>query len=313
MSLQRGSSAPGIALLTGAGGFVGKHLHQHLEQAGWTVSTLSRPQADLLAPETLSAPCRGVHSVFHLAGSAHVNHLDPAAVHNTNVTGTANLLQAAIDAGVQHFIYMSSVLADPALDTPRTAYGQSKHEAEQVLIQAHEAGHIRVSILRPANVYGPGMKGNLVNLIRLLQKGLLPSLPDTGQALSLVGVHDLCRATLAAADISTAPDEAVPVYIITDGATYTIKDIESAIRKALGKKQPHWSLPLPLLYSGALVLEVAGRLLRLRSAPGLRSYRAITRGNRVDDAASRQQLRYNPGATFYSELPALLAAMEHRD
>jgi len=301
----------GSALLTGASGFVGTHLHQHLQKAGWTVSTLSRPQADLLSPETLSALCQGVDTVFHLAGSAHVNQRDPAAVHNTNVTGTANLLQVAIDAGVHHFIYISSILADPALDTPRTAYGQSKHEAEQLLMQAHEAGRIRVSILRPVNVYGPGMKGNLTTLIRLLQKGLLPPLPDTGQALSLVGVHDLCRAILAAAD--TVPGGAVPVYVITDGATYTIKDIERAIRQALGKRQPRWSLPLPLLYGGALLLEVAGRLLRLRNASGLRSYRAITRGNWVDDTASRQQLRYNSGATFYSELPALLAAMEHRD
>jgi UDP-glucose 4-epimerase len=302
----------GTVLLTGGSGFIGRHLAGVLARRALPVRYLQRPAHDLLAADGLHNLCQGVELILHLASYAHVNQVDKLRLHEVNVTGTRNLLTAAIAAGVPRFVYVSSILADPAYDQPPTAYGQSKREAEQLLIAAHQRGHIQVCILRPVNVYGPGMKGNLMTLMRLIRTGWLPPLPRFAAGFSLIGVDDLCCAIMQAADYmqSAQGRAAAPgVFPLTDGQHYTLKAVEQAIRRASGQPQHHWATPAWLFYLAALAMELAGRLLRLRNAPGLRSYRAMTRNFTVDDSASRLQLGYNPERTFYQALPAIIAEL----
>jgi len=303
-------------LVTGASGFIGRVLQTRLAEHGYQVRVLTRPAQDLLAPDSLTALCAGVDTVYHLAACAHVNQVDAGLLHKINVTGTDNLLQVAVNAGVPRFVFVSSILADPQYDVPRTAYGESKFRAEQLLTQAHQAGQIAVSIVRPVNVYGPGMKGNLMSLFRLINAGLMPPLPAFEQGFSLIGIDDLCRAIMLAgeqlaltgqpADPQHAPRPAPALLPVTDGQRYTIKAVEQAMRQALGKRQPAWTTPRWLFYLAALGLEGTGRVLRLKNAPGLRSYRTLTRNYHVDDSASRAQLGYNPRATLYQTLPAII-------
>lgn len=294
-------------LLTGSSGFVGQCLQQRLQSEPVTVVRLQRPQHDLLQPSTFAGLCRGIDTVYHLAAYAHVNQAQIKTLYATNVDGTANLLQAAIAGGVRRFVYVSSILADPACDQPRTAYGDAKQRAEALLQAAHEAGHIEVVILRPVNVYGPGMKGNLMTLLRLLDTGLMPPLPRFAQPFSLIGVEDLCQAVLLAAQCPVAAS--VPVYPLTDGQVYDIKAVELAMRTELGRSQPAWATPRAVFFLAALVLEISGRLLPIKNSPGLRSYRALARNYTVDCAASQRDLGYNPQLNFYRALPAIVAAM----
>lgn len=302
-------------LLTGATGFVGRHLQQQLQRdPSVQVVALTRPQHDLLQPATLTAlfqrhaqdGAQPIDTVYHLAAYAHVNQAQIKALYATNVDGTANLLRAAIAAGVRRFVYLSSILADPDYDQPRTAYGDAKQRAEALLQAAHAAGDIEVVILRPVNVYGPGMKGNLLTLLRLLQKGLMPPLPRFNQALSLIGVQDLCQAVVLASHCAVGGS--APVYVLSDGQRYDIKAIEQAMRKELGRPQPAWATPKAVFYLGALVLEILGRMLPINNSPGLRSYHALARNYTVDSTASQRDLGYNPQLTFYQALPAIVAA-----
>ncbi|MEX0739227.1 MAG: NAD-dependent epimerase/dehydratase family protein [Pseudohongiella sp.] len=299
-----------VVLLTGASGFVGRFLQKRLQGEPVTVRTLQRPQHDLLQAATLTAPCQGIDTVYHLAAYAHVNQAQVKSLYATNVDGTANLLQAAIAAGVRRFVYVSSILADPAYDQPRTAYGDAKQRAETLLQATHAAGHIEVVILRPVNVYGPGMKGNLMTLLRLIRKGLMPPLPRFTQTFSLIGVEDLCQALLLAA--SCPVGSSAPVYLLTDGEVYQIRALEQAMRQALGKTQPAWATPRAVFYLAALALELLGRLLPINNAPGLRSYHALARNYTVDSKASQRDLGYNPQSDFYRELPAIIADMNGR-
>lgn len=293
-------------LLTGASGFIGRELLKQL--SGQPVRTLQRPAQDLLDADSLIAACSGVDTLYHLAAYAHVNQAQEQQLYAINVDGTRNLLQAAIDAGVRHLVYVSSILADPAHDSPRTAYGRSKLQAEQLLAQAHQQGLIRVSIIRPVNVYGAGMKGNLMTLLRLIHRGVLPPLPDFAQPFSLISVEDLCAGIRQAAEVPAAcAGVDVPIYVLSDGCAYHIKALEAAMRQAFGKPVRRWSSPRWSFYLGALALETAGRLLRLKNSPGLRSYRALSRNNSVDSTASWQQLGYNPRLTFYTALPHIIA------
>lgn len=272
---------------------------------------LARPAQDLLRPGSLAELCDGVDIIYHLAACAHVNQGEREALFAINLTGTDNLLQAATNAGVRRFVFVSSILADPHYDVPRTAYGESKYQAEQLLTEAHRAGRIRVSIVRPVNVYGPGMKGNLMTLLKLINRGLMPPLPRFEHEFSLIGVDDLCEAIMLAGASKAAGAEP-DVLPVTDGQRYTIKAVEQAMRQALGKSQPAWATPRWMFYLAALGLEAASRVLRLNNSPGLRSYRALARNYQVDDSTSRTQLGYNPRATFYQTLPAIIHTGIHK-
>jgi UDP-glucose 4-epimerase len=291
-----------VCLLTGGTGFVGRQLRILMQSHGHSLRLLQRPQHDLLNPASFKELCRGVDTVYHLAAYAHVNQAQTRQLYAINVDGTRHLLEAAIAAGVKQFVYVSSILADPAYDSPRTAYGDSKCRAEQLLLAAHAAGQIQVSIVRPVNVYGVGMKGNLMTLLTLIRKGVLPPLPDFDQTFSLISVEDLCEGILRAGERQT-PE--VTMYTLSDGQAYTIKAVEAAIREICGRRQPGWSTPRWMFYSAALTLDILGRLLPLNNAPGLRSYRALARPYSVDSAASWQQLGYNPRFSFYTRLPQI--------
>jgi UDP-glucose 4-epimerase len=289
-------------LVSGGSGFVGKQLVALMQSRGRSPRLLQRPHHDLLLPATLKDICQDVDTVYHLAAYAHVNQAQTRQVYAINVEGTRNLLEAAIAGGVRHFVYVSSILADPAYDSPRTAYGDSKYQAEQLLLQAHTQGRIRVSIVRPVNVYGAEMKGNLMSLFRLIRKGVLPPLPDFQQQFSLIGVEDLCEGILRAGQLQQPEAR---IYTLSDGHAYSIKAIEAAMRQINGQQQPRWSTPRWLFYCGALTLEILGRLLPLNNAPGLRSYRALSRNYAVDSTASWQQLGYNPRFNFFTQLPQI--------
>lgn len=305
-------------LVTGATGFIGRTLMQRLLEKQARVHALSRTvpaagpdqddcvffQGDIADAALLAKACAGVDTVFHLAGYAHVNQHDVDELRRINVEGTRALLQAAIAAGVRRIVFFSSILADEGLNPKPSAYGRSKLEAETLLLEAAQAGQIEVCCLRPANVYGLGMKGNLLTLIRLVQRGLLPPLPVPSASLSLVGNRDLCEAALLAAQ---APQANAQVYVVTDGKTYTMKGIEVSVRRALGLAPRRWHTPLPVFYVAFATLEMLGKVLRLPNAPGLRSYRALRNGSVVSSEKIQQDLGYNPAGSLTDELPGILA------
>ncbi len=312
-------------LVTGSRGFIGQHLKRHLELAGADVVELQRPAQDLTQPETLKGCCDGVYAVIHAAGSAHVNHINAGQVKAVNVTGTANILAQARQSGVKKFVLVSSILADPAFDTPRSSYGQSKADAEALVIETCRAAAtgsatgMSAAIARPANVYGPGMRGNLMTLLRLIQKRRLPPLPRLESRLSLVGVDDLCLALMAMAapdpSLGNTPRSAtdIPLYPVTDGQLYRLKEIELGIRQACRQRVPQWSVPVSVCYVGVLMAEILGRLLPWKNVPGLRTWRTMTRDQPVDDSITRRELSYNPRSNFYDALPSIIAHQQASD
>jgi UDP-glucose 4-epimerase len=304
-------------LVTGASGFIARTLVQRLLEKRIQVHMLSRSlpevgpdqadceffQGDINDAALLSKACTGVDTIFHLAGYAHVNQYDTQAMRQVNVEGTRALLVAAVNAGVRRIVFFSSILADETLTPVLTAYGESKRQAEQLLLEAAQNGQIEVCCLRPANVYGLGMKGNLFTMIRLMQRGLMPPLPVPSASLSLIGNRDLCEAALLAAQ---APQANGKIYSVTDGKTYTMKGIEVSVRSSLGLGQRHWHTPMPVFFLAFASLEVLGKLLRLPNAPGLRSYRALRSGNVVSSEKIQNELGYNPAGSLTDELPGIL-------
>jgi UDP-glucose 4-epimerase len=307
------------ALVTGASGFIGKALLTCLHTSGYDVHVLSRKSqhqfdgcesvhtGSLADVDVLESACTGIDVVFHLAAFTHVNHADRATVFNTNVEGTARLLATAVHQRVRRIVYFSSSLADDSAGSPDTVYGESKRAAEKLLLDAAQRGEIEVCCLRPVNVYGPGMKGNLASMIRMISKGIFPPLPELSNRLSLVGVDDLCRAALLAAE---SPIASGKIYPVTDGIAYSMNQLERGIRRASGQTQPRWSVPLWLLHIAAFKMELLSRLLRLDNALGLRSYRTLTSQNIVSNEKISHELGYTPSASFFDALAQILPQLE---
>ena len=313
-------------LVTGASGFIGRHTQAYLLEMGFTVRVLLRSNTMLRTDshpklqkyfgnitdvESLKKACEGVGYIVHLAGIAHVN-CDEDYAHEINVGGTKLLLDAAIARNVEKFILVSSSLAVEAMGDPdaSTAYGATKLMAEKLIMDEHVKGNIVGVVLRPANVYGVGMRGNIALLIRLITKGLIPGLPALENRFSMVGVNDLSRAISLSIKSERADGR---TYLVTDGQQYSISAVERETYKVMGKKMSGLKLPHMLLYAMFLVVDLLGRVLRVFkfNLPALgnlnlRTYKRLVSDNLFNSNEICDELSFKPESTFYSELPRII-------
>lgn len=267
-------------LVTGATGFIGRRLTTALRECKARVRVLVRPHrapppdwegmeiaiGDLTDAASLARACTGIDTVIHAAGFAHADAAatpEFAARHwEVNAKGTFRLLDAAATARVERFIHLSSVKAvgepgprcvDEGWDAPpETPYGRAKRAAEaQVLLVGRQAGLHAVN-LRPALVYGAGMKANLARLVEAARRGWLPPLPETGNRRSLVHVDDVAQAAVLAAAHPAARGQ---TYLVTDGQPYSGRELYLTIRRALGYAAPRWAVPASVLYGAAMLAD----------------------------------------------------------
>lgn len=185
-----------VIALTGATGFVGQAVLDTALAAGFAVRALTRrmqPERDGVAwiggelgnAASLVELVRGAEAVIHVAGV--VNAPDAAGFEAGNVTGTLNLIEAAVSEGVRRFVHVSSLSArEPEL----SAYGASKARAEKIVM----ASPMDWTIVRPPAIYGPRDK-EMLDLFRAARWGVMP-MPKHGRA-SVIHVEDLARLLVA--------------------------------------------------------------------------------------------------------------------
>ncbi len=246
-------------LVTGASGFVGRALCGALRAQG-RVRGLFRRAADGpwdesvladLASEVPAGALDGVDTVFHLAAKTDDGRTplsDEGVFHRVNTEGTARLVEAAVAAGVERLVLVSSIKAmgptgGACMDEtfparPTTPYGRSKKAAEDLVLGERRLRHVCVA--RAVPVYGPGSKGNLARMIEAVNRGMFPPLPKTSNARSMVHVEDLVRALCLCAE---KPEAAGRVFIVTDGRKYTTREVYEWVCGAVGKKKPRWAVP----------------------------------------------------------------------
>ena len=311
-----------LALVLGATGFIGQHLVTALHQRGYRVRVYSRHDhaANVLPgvasddwfsgaledADTLTKACTGVAAVFHLANIAHVNTPDEGALLRVNVEGTEAVCRACLGAGVSRLVYFSSSLAtDPA----RSPYAESKRAAEQLVLAAgkDEAAALHVSVLRPVNVYGAGMRGNIAGLIRRIVKGSIPPLPRLQNRLALISVADLCRAALAAA---AGKQPSGKIYTLADGEAYTPNRLEAAVYAATGRKRPGWHSPRVLFYAAAAAAQLADRTGIWKNDLGLRTFHNLVTDQAGSSDGFANDFDFKPSQSLESELPRILRSLE---
>jgi nucleoside-diphosphate-sugar epimerase len=241
--------------LTGATGFVGQVTLDRLLEAGWHVRALTRRDqskktavtwinGSLDHPDSLAVLCDGADAVLHVAGV--VNAPDAAGFEAGNVTGTANMLAAAKEAGIRRFVHVSSLAAKhPEL----SMYGASKARAEKLV----GTSMLDWTIIRPPGVYGPG-DTEMLDMFRLAGKGWA-LLPPRGK-VSLIHVDDLAR--LLVALLPAHDDATTRIFEADDGAEkgWTHEAFARAIGWAMGRR-------LATLHAPRFLLKLAAQADRL--------------------------------------------------
>jgi len=253
-----------VIALTGATGFIGRHLLKELPKRGYRVRVLLRrptmlpPEAsgavvgDLAAPRNMSNALAGVHAVIHSAGIAHgMSGLPEDDYRAINTEATVGLARAAARAGARRFVFLSSiraqsgpvaqqVLTEEHEPQPTDAYGRSKLDAERGLA---EVG-LDWAALRPVLVYGPGVKGNMAALVKLAQLAVPLPLGGLSGRRSLLSVQNLVEAI----DIVLRAEASLRrPFIVADPEPLTIPEMIAALREGLGRRPGLLPVPAGLL------------------------------------------------------------------
>jgi nucleoside-diphosphate-sugar epimerase len=274
-----------MVLLTGASGFVGKAVLKTAQQRGLKIRPVYRSidtsngqtEATLISgldgAAVWSQALKDVHVVIHTAALAHVmgkEVLDPLAEYRrVNVQGTLNLARQAASAGVQRFVFISSIKVNgegtvsgcpfSADDNPKPedAYGLSKAEAEFQLKQVAQDSGMEVTIIRPPLIYGAGVKGNMANLIRWVKRGLpLPFGSVIKNRRSLVGLDNLVDLILVCTHHHRAANQ---TFLISDGEDLSTSELLRKIGKALGRSAH--LLPVPVGFISLAAMLIGKRMI----------------------------------------------------
>ncbi|MCC5881598.1 MAG: NAD-dependent epimerase/dehydratase family protein [Halomonas sp.] len=292
-------------LITGARGFVGRHLLAHvMAMPGVTVEGCSRSEAvvagkPLLRCGRLSATTdwrallRDVNVVIHCAARAHIMNDTSAELHEANVDGTLNLARQAAEAGVKRLVFLSSIGVNgnhnqrpfTEKDTPSPAepYAQTKLAAERGLHEVAEQTGIEVVIVRPPLVYGPMAPGNFGLLTRIVEKRLPLPLADTDNRRSLVSVWNLVDLLTLCMD---HPAAAGKTFMVSDAEQVSTSDLLRKIGQAVGKPARLFRLPKGLMKAGATLVGKRGIYDKL--------FDSLT----VDASHARQTLGWAPPLTL---------------
>ncbi len=231
------------------------------------VATTESPMATVEDWRNLSAAgtaLDGARVVVHAAGVAHRSGpgITAADFHRGNVALTAAVLEAAGAAGVQHFLYLSSVAAvgeragadgapitESTCGPPATAYGASKLAAEELVRAAGARTGMIATALRPPMIYGEGMKGNPLRLFDLVARGLPVPVGTPAVRRSTLYVGNLAAAVLAVIGAGAASDG---TFLVADAEAPTAAELARQVAAALGRPARIWPTP-------TAVLRVLGR------------------------------------------------------
>lgn len=269
-------------MVTGAGGFIGSYLAKSLAtevevRAMFHGRALPDPlaqvvtptKADLTDPVALIDLCRDVSTVFHCAAVVGHSRRDNELMRRVNAEGTKNILDAAINAGVKNFVYVSSCVTVGASDSPgapldeespqtlsryNLGYVASKTAGETLVLDAARVGKIRGVVVNPSVVYGAGdMLKDSRAPQRAVCAGKMVCYPVGG--VSVVAVEDVVDGILGAWRKGRAGER----YLLT-GENMTIKELFSAIADCAGVRAPWVRIPTSVLRTLGVVGDGANRL-----------------------------------------------------
>lgn len=306
-------------LVTGATGTVGPCVVQALKQEGFRIRTFS---ADAPAPGMLPenvemtigdvtdrmavrAAMQGVDAVVHLAALLHVVHPSPEIFEkyeHINVGGTENIVESAIEAGVNRVVLFSTiavygasngkVLNEMSPVHPETIYARTKLAAEQIVLNARNDDDRPLgTVLRLGAVYGSRIKGNYERLVHALACHRFVPIGNGLNRRTLIYDRDVARAALLAVK---HPAAAGQIFNVTDGKFHTLNEIIRAICSALGRKPPRISLPVGPVRAAVGLFEAGYHLVGIKPVINKGMVDKYTEDIAVEGKLIQQELGFVP-------------------
>ncbi|MBI5788927.1 MAG: NAD(P)-dependent oxidoreductase [Candidatus Schekmanbacteria bacterium] len=269
-------------LITGASGFLGKHLVQKLLSGGHNLRLVTRKrcnidqmlaqeprvrivEADLTKPETLQGILTGSEVVYNLAGILGQANITDDVYWQTNYQSTGNLLKLCVqEKTVRRFIHCSSAgvqgpIENPPADesfpyAPSNIYETTKAAAEKMVLEYQKKHNFPVVVLRPEFVYGPGDL-HVLGLFKAIGSGRFVVFGDGSTWLHPTYIDDAVQACELALDNDAALGQ---VYIIAGERAVTVRELADQIADTLKVKRPR-SVPMWIGRWAAVTLEEIGK------------------------------------------------------
>jgi dihydroflavonol-4-reductase len=306
------------AFLTGGTGFLGSRLGQRLRDRGDEVVCLVRSpekavplqaagceivEGDLTDGDAIRRGMEGADAVFHVAADYRVG-LKPekfAGMEDTNVGGTARVLDAAMDAGVAKVVYVSTAAAfgntrGEVVDETYEHRGDGyTSNYERTKVEAHKLALDRVAkgapvvIVQPTSIYGPGDHSVTGQTIRDAARGKLPSVSFPKMGLCMVHVDDVVDGILAAHDRGRVGES----YVL-GGENITMRELVDRTAKAADRKPPRMNTPTPLIKAMIPIAPLATKAMGL--PPNLRELISSADGVTfwASSEKAKSELGYSP-------------------
>lgn len=324
------------ALVTGATGLVGSHLVEQLQERGWSVRALVRhplradwlrargvelAHGDVLSAEAFATAAQGCDTIFHTAAA-----VTPRggweAYRRPNVDGTRNAVAAAERAGAR-LLHLSSVAVyglearytegrttedHPLAPLPEGAYyARSKRESEQLVLEAHAAGRVWATAVRPCVIYGPRDRQFVPRIARLLRTGVAPIVGRGTSTLSVVHAANVASGALLAATTDAAGGRA---YNLANDFDVTVAEFFRLAGTGLGRRVRLLRLPLPVAraamtaFKAAMAVTTGSRLSVISSA----SLDFLTKDNPFSSELARHELGWRPHVRHEEGVPEAFRA-----
>lgn len=280
-------------LVTGANGFIGTHLCRSLLLNGYKVRGSIRGENTLVKQsknieylttgplESLPEWKRHVQdidTVVHLAAVSDVKKKpteeELKILYKINVESTKRLAEAAVANGARRFILISSIkvngetnnldrFSERDFPKPMTPYGKSKLQAEKAVMRVCRGTGTEVVVIRPTIVYGPGSRGNIFRLIRLVSKGYPLPIGGIENRRSIIAVRNLCDLIITCIEKNEAGNE---LFIAADEGSISTPDLVRAIATIMNKRAILVPIPTNILMALGILLGKRKEITSLTSS-----------------------------------------------
>lgn len=298
-------------LITGSNGFIGSHLKQKLICMGYKVIEYpdnKKYDVKITANTNFSKVLKGVTDIIHLAGIAHkkknFSKDIKAQFLNINYRATINLAKQADKFGINRFIFLSTIkvlgensstipLNEGCIHNPSDYYSESKSYAEKGLKNLYINSSMKIITLRTPLVYGPNVKANFKNLVRIINFiNFIPFGLVKNNRRTFTYIHNLSDFIILCLNHNFINNA---LYHVSDNESISTKELIKIIAQHMKKKI--FFLPIPIF-----VLKLIIRVIGLKELDN-----KLIKSLEVDNSKAKHDLNWSPRYQLRSSLKSLLS------
>lgn len=306
-------------LISGATGFIGQHLVVALVQQGHRCRCLVRETSnidtltklddiefvygDITDRASVEKATKDVQIVYHLAAQIGKYGVSEDRFYSTNIDGTRNLLEASSNVDVKQFVFCSTPgvqgkgypQASEGLSyNPPYIYERTKCEAEKLMLEFHRDRNLRVTIIRPDFVYGPGDLRRL-SLYRAIKKQRFLIVGDGRSFVHPTYIDDVVQGCLLVLD---NPDAFGEIFNIAGPRLLTVEEYVETIARLLNVTIPRFKIPKSLAKLVAVGFELISKLNGKEPFISRSKVEFLTNSHGSDISKAKDRLEYCPNYEF---------------